>query len=514
MLGLLLTHILDSHRSFDTTASPPPKSPLSDISDFTSLASYSASNISSPGGGSGAGDADGSLTHRRSSDIYTSSGSTTRRSSCDTIPPSLTHFRSTFKYSPSEKHRKVDQDLAWHAINSVRLQGEDISISSLKVLCKLGQGDSGSVYLTQPRGTSCLFALKVKDKEKLLKKGKIHRLHIEREILELVDHPFLPTLYAHFEMGKFTCLLMEYCPSGDLHALIHRRQIGDYLDMKAIKFYAAQLVVALEYLHLKGIIYRDLKPENVLLRENGHIMLSDFDLSMQCCEPLPAKVVKFPISSISSSSKRRLIKRHIRPKSSTTGTGKANWTCSIWSCLKSSWNKNQHAMKPRQGISKKKTRPTVMYKEVMVEPVHLRTLSMVGTHEYLAPEVLGGLGHGSAVDWWMLGVLIYEMLYRTTPFKGQSNKHTLRNIKKRKLRFPLDTEVLQVSEVCKSLLRGLLTKDPSKRLGSSSGACEIKRHIFFKGVNWALIRSIRPPLLFSPLNVPRKKLTTRDLEYF
>ncbi|MCO5582999.1 hypothetical protein L7F22_036904 [Adiantum nelumboides] len=463
MLGLLLTHILDSsHRSFDTTASPPPKSPLSDISDFTaSRASYSASSISSPGGGSGFGDADGSLAHRRSSDIYTSSGSTTRRSSCDTIPPSLTHFRSTFKYSPSEKHRKVNQDLAWHAINSLRVQGEDISISSLKVLCKLGQGDSGSVYLTQLRGTSFLFALKVKDKEKLLKKGKVHRLHIEREILELVDHPFLPTLYAHFEMGKFTCLLMEYCPGGDLHALIHRRQTGDYFDMKAIRFYAAQLVVALEYLHLKGIIYRDLKPENVLLREKGHIMLSDFDLSMHCCDPLPAKVVKFPISSISSSSKRRLIKRHIRPKSSTTGTGKVNWTCSIWLYLKSSWNKKQlHTMNPRQGISKKKKRPTMVYTEVMVEPVHLRTLSMVGTHEYLAPEVLGGLGHGSAVDWWMLGVLIYEMLYRTTPFKGQSTKHTLRNIKKRKLRFPLDTEVLHVHGVDIDVPSAPLTQSP------------------------------------------------------
>ena len=103
-----------------------------------------------------------------------------------------------------------------------------------QVLCKLGQGDSGSVYLTQLRGTSCLFALKVVDKEKLMKKNKIQRMHIEREILELVDHPFLPTLYAHFEMGQFSCLLMEFCSGGDLHTLMHR-QLGNRFALKIVR---------------------------------------------------------------------------------------------------------------------------------------------------------------------------------------------------------------------------------------------------------------------------------------
>ncbi|KAI5068282.1 hypothetical protein GOP47_0016627 [Adiantum capillus-veneris] len=500
MLGLIL-------RSFEVDANHagPPKTSLSDIADASSARSSTSGYFGGSGGGGGC-----ALSSSRNSDI-TSSGSTTRRSSCDTAAAtSFTHL-GPLKISTS-KHQK-DQDLAWHAINRLRLEGEDISISSLKVLCKLGQGDSGSVYLTRLTGTSCLFALKVVDKEKLLKKNKIHRLHTEREILELVNHPFLPTLYAHFEMGKYSCLLMEYCPGGDLHALIHH-QSRNCLGLKIVRYYAAQLVVALEYLHLQGIIYRDLKPENVLLRENGNIMLSDFDLCMHRHESMPARVIKLPIASISSPSKRRLIQRQLRSKSSSTNIGKPIWIHSIWSYLKSSWVKGQHSpRKSRQGITKKR-RPSMMYTEVMVEPLHLRTLSMVGTHEYLAPEVLGGLGHGSAVDWWMLGVLIYELLYGTTPFKGQSNKHTLHNIRMRKLRFPLNTEVLQVDNACKSLVQGLLTKDPSKRLGSSRGACEIKQHTFFKGLNWALIGEMRPPLLGSSLNIQHKNFTTQDFEYF
>ncbi|KAK9266183.1 hypothetical protein L1049_012405 [Liquidambar formosana] len=99
--------------------------------------------------------------------------------------------------------------------------------------------------------------------------------------LQFLDHPFLPTLYSHFETEKFSCLVMEFCPGGDLHAL-RQRQPGKYFSEHAARFYVAEVLLALEYLHMLGVIYRDLKPENVLVREDRHIMLSDFDLSLRC----------------------------------------------------------------------------------------------------------------------------------------------------------------------------------------------------------------------------------------
>eukprot|EP00250_Pteridium_aquilinum_P007505 c17205_g2_i1 orf=116-1672(+) len=439
-----------------------------------------------------------------SSSDLTSSGSTTCRSSCEST---ISSANAAFKTLTRKPHKA--QDLAWLAIHSLRLRGEKISMASLKVLCKLGQGDSGSVYLTQLRGTSCLFALKVVDKEVLMKKNKIHRMHIEREILELVDHPFLPTLYAHFDMGNLSCLLMEFCPGGDLHALMHR-QPGNRFALKVVRFYAAQVVVALEYLHMQGIIYRDLKPENVLLRENGHIMLSDFDLCVRSSESKPVELVKLPASSISSRSKRRLLRRYLKiqtpPSNKPVCVARSMWMHSMWSCMRP-LKKSRRVDQITKGKKRIKEEATeVMYTEVIVEPTHVRATSMVGTHEYLAPEVVGGWGHGSAVDWWMLGILIYELIFGTTPFKGLNNKHTLHNIAKQQLRFPPGYDVMDMSEACKALIRGLLIKDPSQRLGSARGASEIKQHPFFRGVNWALIRTTKSPSLHhvssQPLSQP------------
>lgn len=136
----------------------------------------------------------------------------------------------------------------------------------------------------------------------------------------------------------------------------------------------------------------------------------------------------------------------------------------------------------------------------MAEPSSAFSRSCVGTHEYLAPELVGGGGHGNGVDWWAFGVLIYELLYGTTPFKGGSKEATLRNIASTKgVRFLKEGgenhEEKGVGGIAEAvdLIEKLLVKDPRKRLGCISGATDIKRHPFFKGVKWPLIRSYRPP---------------------
>ncbi|KAF8647181.1 hypothetical protein HU200_065469 [Digitaria exilis] len=175
-------------------------------------------------------------------------------------------------------------DGRWEAI---RLAEPPLSLGHFRLLRRLGYGDIGSVYLVELRAGGAggrggaLFAMKVMDKSSLAGRNKLARAQTEREILGLLDHPFLPTLYSHFETDKFCCLLMEYCCGGNLHSL-RQKQPNKRFTEDAARFYASEVLLALEYLHMLGVVYRDLKPENVLVREEGHIMLSDFDLSLRC----------------------------------------------------------------------------------------------------------------------------------------------------------------------------------------------------------------------------------------
>lgn len=132
--------------------------------------------------------------------------------------------------------------------------------------------------------------------------------------------------------------------------------------------------------------------------------------------------------------------------------------------------------------------------EMVAEPSGAYSRACVGTHEYLAPEILDGNGHGNGVDWWAFGVFVYEMLYGVTPFKGECKEETLRNIATRKLRFPRAGDVAgEEEEAARDLIGRLLVKDPSRRLGCAGGATDIKRHPFFKEIKWPLIRCYQPP---------------------
>jgi protein-serine/threonine kinase len=214
---------------------------------------------------------------------------------------------------------------------------------------------------------------------------------------------------------------------------------GKTISEDAARFYAAEVIAALEYLHLMGFIYRDLKPENILLHQSGHIMLSDFDLSKQ------------------------------------SGPGGAP------------------TMIPgRSGGGNSTALPTIDTKSCIAD---FRTNSFVGTEEYIAPEVIKGCGHTSAVDWWTLGILIYEMLYGTTPFKGKNRNATFASILRDEVNFPEHSNLTPTSSLCKSLIRKLLIKDETKRLGARAGASDVKTHPFFRTTQWALIRHMKPPMI-------------------
>ncbi|GER29509.1 protein kinase [Striga asiatica] len=372
-------------------------------------------------------------------------------------------------------------DVRWEAIQAVRSrEGGALDLKNFRIFKRLGCGDIGSVHLAELIGTRTLFAMKVMDKEALASRKKVLRAQTEREILQSLDHPFLPTLYTHFETEKFSFLVMEFCSGGDLHAL-RQKQPGKFFPEHAARFYLAEVLLALEYLHMLGIIYRDLKPENVLVREDGHIMLSDFDLSLRC--------------SVSPT----LVK-----SSNSNPNSKASAHCMQPTCLQpTSCMVQPTCFGPRKPKRYQKPRKTTEMQhsqvsplpELIAEPTNARSMSFVGTHEYLAPEIIKGEGHGSAVDWWTFGIFLYELLFGRTPFKGSGNRATLFNVVGQPLSFP---ETPTVSFAARDLIRGLLVKEPQHRLAYRRGATEIKQHPFFQSVNWALIRCASPPEVPQP----------------
>nr|AML79547.1 putative LOV domain-containing protein [Austrocedrus chilensis] len=330
---------------------------------------------------------------------------------------------------------------SWEAIKKIQESGEQIGLKHFKPIRPLGCGDTGSVHLVELRGTNELYAMKAIDKAMMLNRNKVHRACIERQIIDMMDHPFLPTLYASFQTKTHVCLITDYAPGGELFWLLDRQPTKSVKE-DAVRFYAAEVVIALEYLHCQGVIYRDLKPENVLIQRDGHVLLTDFDLSfLTCCKP---KLIKHP----------RIPKR----------------------------------------IRKVKNEPHPVF---VAEPIAASN-SFVGTEEYIAPEIITGASHSGAVDWWALGILIYEMLYGRTPFRGKNRQKTFANILHKDLTFPSS---IPASLAVRQLMHGLLHRDPANRLGSSKGATEIKEHLFFRGINWALIRCMEPPQLDAPLQI-------------
>lgn len=243
---------------------------------------------------------------------------------------------------------------------------------------------------------------------------------------------------------------------------------------------------------MMGVVYRDLKPENVLVREDGHIMLSDFDLSLRCCvSPTLIKSSNEPSCtgySYCMEPSCRLPAVCVQPPS-----------CFQPSCFKPRIFTSKAVKKASLSS---RMEPSDSLPVLIAEPRAARSMSFVGTHEYLAPEIIRGDGHGSAVDWWTFGIFLYELLHGRTPFKGNGNRETLFNVVGQPLKFPTDHHSGSGSTTtAKDLIKGLLSKDPQKRLGYKRGATEIKQHPFFASVNWPLIRGTQPPQIPKPVDL-------------
>jgi len=277
-------------------------------------------------------------------------------------------------------------------------------MEDFEMLKVLGKGTFGKVVMCRDKETGEIMAMKILKKDVIVAKDEIAHTLTENRVLQLTKHPFLTSLNYSFQTHDRLCFVMEYVNGGELFFHLSRERV---FSEERTRFYGAEITLAIHYLHEMGIVYRDLKLENLLLDSQGHIKVTDFGL---CKEEI------------------------------TYGA---------------------------------------------------TTRTFCGTPEYLAPEVLEDNDYGRAVDWWGVGVVMYEMMCGRLPFYSRDHEVLFELILVEEIKFPA-----RLSDVAKSLLSGLLTKDPDKRLGGGQGdAEEVKKHVFFEPINWDDLynRQVEPP---------------------
>ncbi|KAK2831764.1 hypothetical protein Q7C36_016850 [Tachysurus vachellii] len=282
------------------------------------------------------------------------------------------------------------------------------SLRNFKCIAVLGRGHFGKVLLAEYSITGEMFAIKALKKRDIVARDEVDSLMCEKRIFETVNsvrHPFLVNLFACFQTKEHVCFVMEYAAGGDLMMHIH----ADVFSEPCAMFYAACVVLGLQFLHEHKIVYRDLKLDNLLLDTEGYVKIADFGL---CKE----------------------------------GMGFRD-----------------------------------------------RTSTFCGTPEFLAPEVLTETSYTRAVDWWGLGVLIFEMLVGESPFPGDDEEEVFDSIVNDEVRYPrfLSTESI-------SIMRRLLRRNPERRLGGGErDAEEVKKHLFFRNIDWSrlLAKKVKPPFV-------------------
>uniref|UniRef100_A0A8C6RTN5 Serine/threonine-protein kinase N2 n=1 Tax=Nannospalax galili TaxID=1026970 RepID=A0A8C6RTN5_NANGA len=298
------------------------------------------------------------------------------------------------------------------------------NLQDFRCCAVLGRGHFGKVLLAEYKHTNEMFAIKALKKGDIVARDEVDSLMCEKRIFETVNsvrHPFLVNLFACFQTKEHVCFVMEYAAGGDLMMHIHT----DVFSESRAVFYAACVVLGLQYLHEHKIVYRDLKLDNLLLDTEGFVKIADFGL---CKE----------------------------------GMGYGD-----------------------------------------------RTSTFCGTPEFLAPEVLTETSYTRAVDWWGLGVLIYEMLVGESPFPGDDEEEVFDSIVNDEVRYPrfLSTEAI-------SIMRRLLRRNPERRLGAGENDAEdVKKHPFFRLIDWSALmdKKVKPP--FVPTIRGREDVSNFDDEF-
>jgi len=358
-----------------------------------------------------------------------------------------------------------------------RLIRKKLSVDDFEVIKFIGRGGFGEVNICRYKANNKIYAMKKITFEKLKYKNGLLHVQTEKDILSLNDdNIWITQLRYSFIDNRHLYLIMDYCPGGDLMNYLIQR---DLLEESEARFYIAEIILCVDSLHKMNCIHRDLKPDNILIGEDGHLKLSDFGLSFISKERL------FPLTQIK---KNELQKEKL--------------------CNNIYFNDNIEKNIPIE--ENEKTSQNKNNKQRMA-------FSNVGSPDYVAPEVINNEGYGEEIDWWSVGAIFYEMIIGFPPFFSENAQITCSKIKnyERYLFIPRERKI---SSEAKNLIKSFLT-EPSKRLGVN-GIEEIKNHIFFKNFNWDKIREMRPPFIpelstpddtkyFKNKNVSSIRLTNR-----
>eukprot|EP00178_Gracilaria_changii_P023250 TRINITY_DN70568_c0_g1_i1.p1 TRINITY_DN70568_c0_g1~~TRINITY_DN70568_c0_g1_i1.p1 ORF type:complete len:925 (-),score=160.32 TRINITY_DN70568_c0_g1_i1:4495-7269(-) len=388
---------------------------------------------------------------------------------------SLYHDRErVMAHIDNEAHRgRIDQttrlrlrkEQFMRELQYIRRKRKPISISNFQIIRKIGQGSFGEVFLVRDLYNGELHAMKKLTKTDMICKRQVNHVWLERFVLASVgEHPLVVKMHYSFQDQKHLYFVMEYVPGGDMMTMLIRRV---FLPEPWARFYIAELVVAIDALHRTGIIHRDIKPDNILFRKDGHICLSDFGLSKSLMQPSD------------------------RHRFASSGAEYVNTPNFI-----------QHIRRGDVDLPLEKR--IRLWKALAKESA----FSRVGTPNYIAPEVLQGNSYSESCDWWSVGVILFEMLVGYPPFYHRDPEcvgHMICHWRQY-LRVPKEIPSSRLSDAAKHLIFSLLREAPY-RLGARRGLQEFKEHRFFEGIDWDTLSDTVAPF------IPNLKSDT-DTRYF
>ncbi|CBQ71694.1 related to serine/threonine protein kinase [Sporisorium reilianum SRZ2] len=410
------------------------------------------------------------------------------------------------------------------------------SIKDFDILKPISKGAFGSVFLAKKCTTGDYYAIKVLKKSDMIAKNQITNVKAERMILMTQNQsPFVVKLFFTFQSAEFLYLVMEYLPGGDCASLC--KVLGG-LSEEWARQYIAEVVIGLQHLHSKGVVHRDLKPDNLLIDQKGHLKLTDFGLSKigllgrqtrqaavsasstaggfaahasrsdSNSGSLPSSAASFasearnqavstPAGTTAGDTAASFSPRTpglggmMRNQSFFAGPQRGRIVSSSTDASDSGESDSQRGI-PKPLPSARIDSPGNLFGAHPLLSDSLGPSSgegassmpkrFVGTPDYLAPESILGIGMDDfAVDWWALGVILYEFLYGVPPFHAETPEKVFDNILSRRIDWEEDS--VEVSPEARDLMESLMCTDPKQRLGSG-GPEEIKSHAFFNGLDW------------------------------
>nr|VZI05092.1 unnamed protein product [Spirometra erinaceieuropaei] len=346
--------------------------------------------------------------------------------------------------------------------NYMRMQRARMDESMFIRIKRLGVGAFGWVWLVRKKENRQLYAMKILKKQDVVRRRQLAHVQAERDILAEADSEWVVKLFFSFQDSHALYLVMEYIPGGDMMSLLIKKEI---FEEDLTRFYIAELILALESVHRLGFIHRDIKPDNILINRDGHIKLTDFGLCTS---------FRWTHNS-----------KYWDPIFSNPQSGESNQE-----------GANTGADQQQEADSGNAERDDQLH------PMHDQTLdrrirscsnrrcarSLVGTPNYIAPEILRRQEYNQACDWWSVGVILYEMLVGRPPFVAQTALDTQIRVVQwsRHLRIPGEPRLHRDAA---DLIRRLLC-DPEDRLADPQ---QLKKHHFFAEINWEILPTQKPP---------------------